>query len=154
MPYTEATILEAHRFLTVVPFNIPHIAVRNSTIGGYNIKKGSQIWLNIWGLHHDETIWGDPENFRPERFLDDNDRVLTAEHRFRKCLLPFGTGRRVCVGKNLANNRLFLFLCSMLQRFEFNPEDGKTVEWDSKQMRFGLALSHKPYKMRFTPRNK
>ncbi|CAD5123233.1 unnamed protein product [Dimorphilus gyrociliatus] len=84
MPYTEATILEAHRYLSVVPFSLPHIAVRDSTIGGYNIKKGSQIWPNIWGLHHDETIWGDPENFRPERFLDDNGRVLTAEHRFRK----------------------------------------------------------------------
>ncbi|CAD5123232.1 DgyrCDS11593 [Dimorphilus gyrociliatus] len=152
MPYTEATILEAHRILSILPFSLPHQATRNTTLGGYNIKKGTTIWPNIWGLHHDKEIWGDPYNFRPERFLDKDGKVLSVEHRLRKCLLPFGAGRRVCLGKNMANNRLFLFLTTVLQRFKFQPEEGKTVLWDPKEMEYSVVLCQKPYKMSFLPR--
>lgn len=84
MPYTEATILEAHRILTIAPFSLPHVAKRSSTIGCYKIKKGTVLWPNIWGLHHDEKIWGDPNDFRPERFLDKDGKILTVEHKLRK----------------------------------------------------------------------
>lgn len=152
MPYTEATILEAHRILSILPFSLPHATTRDTTLGEYKLKKGTTIWPNIWGLHHDKKIWGDPWNFRPERFLDENGQVLSVEHRLRKCLLPFGAGRRVCLGKNMANNRLFLFLTSVIQRFEFTPEPGKTIEWDPKKMVYSVVLSPAPYNICFKPR--
>lgn len=84
MPYTEAVILEAHRFLTIVPFSLPHSATRDSSIGNFSIKKTDIIWANIWGLHHDEKIWGDPWNFRPERFLDNQGLLLPTDNQLRK----------------------------------------------------------------------
>lgn len=69
-------------------------------------------------------------------------------------LLPFGAGRRVCVGKNMANNRLFLFLVSIIQKFKFRPKEKDEIKWNIKNLETGLILSHKPYKMIFELRKK
>lgn len=152
MPYTEATILEAHRFLSIIPLSLPHVAAKDCYMGGYKIKKGSSIFPNIWGLHHDKKIWGDPENFRPDRFLDVNGQLFSVEHKLRRCVLPFGAGRRVCIGKNLANNRLFLFLTSVIQKFTFYPENDKEIDWDPINFKYGIVITHQPYKLYFEER--
>lgn len=69
---------------------------------------------NLYSVHHSTEIWGDPEAFRPERFLtEDGQRVLKSEN-----LLAFGTGKRACLGEALARDIYFLFLTSIFQRFE------------------------------------
>lgn len=109
MPYTDATILEAHRILSILPFSLPHVTTKNTTLGGYDLKKGTTIWPNIWGLHHDEKIWGDPWNFRPERFLDENGQVLSVEHRLRKWY--------VFVKNTIMRNDLFINKCFLCTAF-------------------------------------
>lgn len=70
-------------------------------------------------MHHDQKIWGDPENFRPERFLsEDGKKYQKSEY-----LIPFQLGRRQCVGETLARDTIFLYLANIYQKFEitFDP---------------------------------
>ena len=46
----------------------------------FTIPHNSMIWGNFWAAHHDETIFTDPWNFRPERFLDENGFIVSSEH--------------------------------------------------------------------------
>lgn len=81
MPYTEATLREIMRFETLVPMSVPHRAMRDTTLAGFQIPKDTIVLAGIYALHNDEDIWKDPENFRPERFLDD-DGKLNLKKRF------------------------------------------------------------------------
>ena len=58
-----------YSYASVVPIGVPHKALKDTSIGNHHIPKGTPVWTNLWGLHHDEDIWGDPFEFRPERFL-------------------------------------------------------------------------------------
>ena len=86
------------RYHTVAPFGIPHRAVKRTTACGYTIPKDTTVILNIYGQHCDPSVWGDPGNFRPERFLSEGD-VVPADHPNRVNLYAFGAGTRGCVGE-------------------------------------------------------
>lgn len=79
-------------------------------------------------MHHSKTIWGDPENFRPSRFLSSGSENVTRN----ESLVIFSSGKRACLGESLAKNELFLFTTSILQRFNVhvdpNSSDGFTVD--------------------------
>ncbi|XP_070574474.1 steroid 17-alpha-hydroxylase/17,20 lyase-like isoform X2 [Ptychodera flava] len=121
LPYCEAVIHEVMRIRTVVPVGVPRETVENTSVGGYNIPKGTQIWINLWKLHMDENFWKAPETFRPERFLDDDGKALPKQDSF----LPFSAGRRVCVGEVLAKNEMLLIFVCLFQQFTFLPAPGK-----------------------------
>ncbi|XP_045175059.2 cytochrome P450 2J4-like isoform X3 [Mercenaria mercenaria] len=121
MPYTEAVLLEMLRYVSQTPLAIPHKSNKDVVLDGYLIEKDSGIFPNIWGIHHDEIVWGDPWVFRPERFLTENDQLLPADHKLRRTLIPFSVGKRRCPGEDFAMSRLFLLFTSMLQRIEFSP---------------------------------
>jgi cytochrome P450 len=102
-------------------------------------------------LHRDEAFWGDPDVFRPERFLDDAGKLLPADHPRRKRLMPFGAGSRVCVGEIFALRRLFIFLVSVAQAFDLGPGDKLvTCKWEDYDN--GLLLRQKPFTLRLTAR--
>ena len=55
--------------------------------------------------------------------------------------MPFGAGRRVCLGESLAKNRLFLFSASLLQNFSFHPENCETLrDFDPRLFNLGIVL--------------
>ena len=121
MPYTKAFLMEVHRYATEVPTSVPHVCMRDVTFEGYHIKKGTVLFPNLWSIHHDEKLWHDPWNFRPERFLDSNGELLPADHDLRKAWIPFSLGRRSCPGETLAMTRTFLYLTRILQEFDITP---------------------------------
>lgn len=97
MPYTEAVLQEVLRFSAMVPLGVTHKALREVEFHGFTIPKGTLIFANLYWAMHDPKIWGDPETFRPERFLsEDGKSVLKHE-----ALLPFSTGKRVCLGEEI-----------------------------------------------------
>ncbi len=102
-------------------------------------------------LHHDEKFWGDPLVFRPERFLDNAGKLLSADHPNRKHLVPFGAGSRSCVGEVFAHKRLFIFTASLVQAFDLKPGDVK-VSCDPGDYEEGIILAQKPYTARLIPR--
>ncbi|KAL8206902.1 UNVERIFIED_CONTAM: cytochrome P450 2 subfamily U member 1 [Gekko kuhli] len=140
MPFTEATIMEVQRMTVVVPLSIPRMASETTVLQGYTIPKGSVILSNLWSVHRDPSIWKNPDDFHPERFLDENGQLLKKE-----TFIPFGIGKRVCMGEQLAKMELFLLVTSFLQHFTFlYPEDLKKPPMEG---RFGLTLAPFPFKL-------
>ncbi|XP_066280169.1 cytochrome P450 2D3-like [Branchiostoma lanceolatum] len=125
LPYTEATIMEMQRIRTVVPLSVPHCTSSDTTLLGYDIPAGTDVLINLWSLHMDPGCWDNPDKFDPGRFLDDNGQLQTHDS-----FMPFSTGRRVCLGEQLAKMELFLFLTIMLQQFIFKLPEGARPNFD------------------------
>ncbi|XP_046395022.1 methyl farnesoate epoxidase-like isoform X2 [Ischnura elegans] len=148
LPYVEATLHEVLRLSSVAPLAVPHsplYAEKDVEFRGYIIPKKSRVILNLYAVHHDPKIWGDPHNFRPERFLDDNGRVTKHE-----ALIPFGAGKRACLGEALARNNLFLFFTGLVQRYSMTIPNGLPVP--SEDPEGGLTLVPKSFKALFEVR--
>ncbi|XP_038051670.1 cytochrome P450 2J6-like [Patiria miniata] len=118
LPYTEAVLCEIHRLETIAPLSVPHASTEDTTIAGYNIPKGTTIMANIWHNHFDPLVWEEPEKFRPERFLDGDGKFRPREE-----LMPFGSGRRSCLGEQLAKMELFVFFTYLLHHFTIKKPD-------------------------------
>ena len=88
LPYTEATLMEIQRRGSITPFGVPRAPSVDTKLSGYDVPKGTVIMPNLWAVHHDPAIWKDPEEFKPERFLDDEGRLVRREE-----LIPFSIGR-------------------------------------------------------------
>ncbi|CAG9793846.1 unnamed protein product [Diatraea saccharalis] len=151
MIYTEAVILETLRITSVAPVGIPHMALADTQLGNYNIpKQGTFI---LFGLHdlHNGSRWKNPSEFRPERFLTNESNLMHDES-----LMPFGcgkffSGKRRCIGENLAKSELFMFITHILQKFNLRVPDGDPLP--TAEPLDGLTLSAKPFKLLFQQRN-
>ncbi|CAH1788523.1 unnamed protein product [Owenia fusiformis] len=152
LPYVDAFLLELMRYVTILPFAVPHKAMSDTTLRGYSIPAGTQIWVNLFGLHHDERFFPDPWTFNPDRFIDKDGQVISPFE--RKMLMPFSAGRRVCFGEQLARARLFLLFTSWVQRFTFLPEDDTSgpPSYHPSNYILGIALRAEDYKLRAVPR--
>ena len=117
-PYVRATIVETLRYVTVTPIHrhsSPHGA---TTLKGYHIPAGSMILEDVHSVNFEKSVFGDPEVFRPERFMGPEGDQL------RKHEATFGFGARQCVGTTYSYSVLFLFLAGLLQRLKFKVPDG------------------------------
>ncbi len=156
MPFLRATILEALRYFSVTPTGgTLHVAKVDTELKGYGaIPKGTAIIINTWSLHHEMSFWGDPENFRPERFLDEDGQFLSADHPTRKHLLPFGAGPRVCVGEVFAMARLFLWTSALVNKFVITTATGCDPKWMDPERHEddSVLLKPLPCDVIFTPR--
>ncbi|PAA93968.1 hypothetical protein BOX15_Mlig013417g1 [Macrostomum lignano] len=126
MPYTLAFIDEVQRFATLAPFAVLHRCPRDVEFMGYDISSDDLIMTNLYGIHHDPELWSSPEAFQPERFL----AVDTGEYQPNEHLVPFGVGKRACLGESLARQELFLFIAGILQQHSarLHPDSVKNLE--------------------------
>ncbi|PSN29285.1 hypothetical protein C0J52_28466, partial [Blattella germanica] len=77
------------------------------------------VLVNISGVLSDRKHWGDPEVYRPERFIDSEGKFVRDEW-----MINFGLGKRVCLGEALARNVLFLYIASFMQEYTISIVDG------------------------------
>ncbi|XP_041463753.1 cytochrome P450 2J4-like [Lytechinus variegatus] len=139
MPFTEATLAECIRLHPAAAMHVPHTASRDCKIGGYDVIKGSAVTSDLWYLALSRNRWKDPLDFKPDRFLD-------ADGQFNKKLepLPFGYGRRVCPGEQLARMEIFLLVTNLLQRFSLSLPEGAPTSIGGKH---GLTNKPNPFKI-------
>ncbi len=127
MPYARAAIMETLRYHSVAP-----LVFRRTTeaidVLGFKIPKDITVFPNFFNCHHDECVWGDPENFRPERFLDDAGELLPADHILRRHIIPFSVGIRMCPAEQMASARLFLWTTNLVNRFIVHPAPGNEAD--------------------------
>lgn len=144
MPFVEATLLEVQRFFNVVPISGPRRVLKTCELHGYTIPKNTTVLIGLRSVHMDSEFWKDPEVFRPERFLDESGVLKNPER-----LLPFGAGRRKCLGDQLAKACIFTFYVGILQNFKLKEFENERPSLDLLP---GITLSPKPYKLIFEKR--
>ncbi|XP_067660346.1 cytochrome P450 1A1-like [Haliotis asinina] len=116
LPFSEAVLLETLRFRPPDTVMLPHSTLRNTSLHGCDIKKGTIVLFNIHAMNFDQTDWHRPEEYLPERFLDCNGKV---DQGSRSKLMSFSAGERKCIGEAFGKMELFLFFIGLLQKCEF-----------------------------------
>lgn len=148
LPYTNATVLEILRQSTVVQLPSPREATEDFYFRGrYFIPKGMSCMPNIYAIHHDKEVWGDPQNFRPERFLNQSETEVKQEVAGK--LLSFGAGKRYCLGQSLAECTMFLYFARIMKEFTFEKIPGTNP---TEEPVLGLTLIPHPYPVRILKR--
>ncbi|GAU92107.1 hypothetical protein RvY_04232 [Ramazzottius varieornatus] len=135
--YTEAVILETLRVYPLIPFAVPHQATEDTMLGGYVIPKGTQVMMHLYSVHHDPELWEDVEDFKPERFIKDG-KIVVPEY-----FVPFGAGRRSCIGEQLARKELFLVFANVLSNFKLELPSG--AQLPSLELMQAVVLYPKPF---------
>ncbi|CAL8116967.1 unnamed protein product [Orchesella dallaii] len=140
LPYTNAAILETLRYSTVVPFPPMRKAAEDFYFRGYFIKKNTALLPNVYAAHFCESIWGDPHRFRPERFLTLNGEI---DQKLADFVIPFGGGKRACLGQSLAETTLFMYFVTVLRFYKISMIPGKpkpTIE-----PKLGMTYGPQPF---------
>ncbi|XP_071780121.2 cytochrome P450 1D1 [Centroberyx gerrardi] len=141
MPFTEAFMYEVFRHASYVPFTIPHCTTTNITLNGYFIPKDTCVFINQYQVNHDTDLWGDPDTFRPERFLDGSG-LLNKE--LMDKVLIFGMGKRRCLGDGFARLEIFVFLTTLLHGLRIQNVPGQELDLSTD---FGLTMKPRPYRI-------
>jgi cytochrome P450 len=171
LPYIRAVVSETLRWRTVTILGgIPHAPIQDDEYRGYLIPKGTPITGNVWAIHRNENDFPEPDNFRPERFLNGLERPYPTKQGHS----AFGWGRRVCSGQPLAEQGLFLSIATLLWAFDFKPGldenvsdlagpkpwagltrgQGREVQLDIFAYTKSENMRPEPFKARFIPRSR
>ncbi|KHN30609.1 Trans-cinnamate 4-monooxygenase [Glycine soja] len=139
LPYLQAVVKETLRLRMAIPLLVPHMNLHDAKLGGYDIPAESKILVNAWWLANNPAHWKKPEEFRPERFLEEELHVEANGNDFR--YLPFGVGRRSCPGIILALPILAITLGRLVQNFELLPPPGQSqIDTSEKGGQFSLHI--------------
>ncbi|NP_001266151.2 trans-cinnamate 4-monooxygenase [Cicer arietinum] len=139
LPYLQAVIKETLRLRMAIPLLVPHMNLHDAKLSGFDIPAESKILVNAWWLANNPAQWKKPEEFRPERFLEEESHVEANGNDFR--YLPFGVGRRSCPGIILALPILGITLGRLVQNFELLPPPGQSkIDTAEKGGQFSLHI--------------
>ncbi|VVA89958.1 unnamed protein product [Arabis nemorensis] len=122
VPYLNLVIKETFRLHPAVPLLLPRETMAHIKVQGYDIPRKRRILVNVWAIGRDPKLWTNPEEFNPDRFID-NPLDYRGQH-FE--LLPFGSGRRICPGMAMGMATVELGLLNLLYFFDWKLPDGMT----------------------------
>ncbi|KAF5366399.1 hypothetical protein D9758_009753 [Tetrapyrgos nigripes] len=123
LPYIEAIFREVMRWHPAIPMGVPHDSTEDIIHKGYYIPKGTSIYANIWAMTHDASVYKDPDQFIPERHLHKDGHFDNINS-----ILAYGFGRRVCVGRYMANDTIWLTIAMTLAAVKISSLPNKNVE--------------------------
>jgi cytochrome P450 len=124
LPWTTACFEEAMRIIPPV-WHVQRVALEDDVVCGYRIPAGTLVFVSIWSTHRDPKVWPNPLGFDPRRWLGD-----APKQRPRFAYLPFGGGRRICVGHGFAMLNATLLAAMIAQRFRFDLAPGADIVLD------------------------
>jgi cytochrome P450 len=139
LAYLKAVIKETFRLYLPGPLLVPRESREKCTIGGYQIPANTILYVNAWAIHRDFDIWKDPEEFYPERFLENSINFNGQDFE----LIPFGAGRRICPGISMGVALLELILANLLYSFDWELPQGLVKEDIDTERCVGLTQHKK-----------
>lgn len=142
MPFLQAFIYEVLRITSIASYTAPHSPQQDLQVDGFTIPKDSYVLFNVYSVGRDPKVWVNPEEFRPERFLSDTGELLPLKEEF----VTFGLGSRSCLGKHLILMESFIFLGTLLQKFELRSPPN-TPPPCTKMSIVGFTPQPKPFKV-------
>ncbi|KAF8032876.1 hypothetical protein BT93_D1685 [Corymbia citriodora subsp. variegata] len=136
LPYLHAVMKETLRLHPATLLLIPHCPSANCTVGGYMVPKGSRVFINVWAIHRDPSIWSNSLEFHPERFLHSKCDYGGNDFNY----MPFGAGRRICVGIAMAERMVLYSLATLFHSFDWKLPEGEKMDLTEQ---FGIVLKKK-----------
>jgi len=121
MPYLEMVLDEVLRLYPPAWIG-PRRAVRDFEFGGHRVGAGAYVNYCSWASHRIPSVFPDPEAFIPERFTRERKAALP-----RGAYVPFGGGRRICIGKRFGQTEVKLVATMLLQRLRLDAMPGRTM---------------------------
>jgi len=149
LPYVEAIYRELMRLHPPAPLGVEHSSIEDDSYLDYHIPKGCSVVANIWAMNRDPDVYPRPDDFFPERFIDSPGPFTSLNN-----IHAYGFGRRVCVGKYMADNTVWLTIASVLATLNFcKPKDKQGNEIAvSEDYTSGFFRHPKPFQCSITPR--
>ncbi|KAG6365904.1 hypothetical protein INS49_000080 [Diaporthe citri] len=162
LPYISMIVKEAMRWRPVTPLAFPRSLAKDDVVDGKLLTRGTTVFINVWGLHHDEKKFPNPDRFDPERFEGKTrlaaEYAASADYDNRDHYI-YGAGRRICPGIHLAEREMFLGTAKLLWGFSFEQQrdgDGRAVPIDTDPVTGyteGFLICPKDFACRVLPRS-
>ncbi|RGP64951.1 cytochrome p450 oxidoreductase [Fusarium sporotrichioides] len=149
LPYINGMVKESLRWMPAVPMGAAHKADNDIYYRDLCIPKGSFLLPNIWWFLHNPDIYQDPECFDPERYLEPRNEPDPDSN-------AYGYGRRICPGRLLADESLFIVIARVVAVFDIEKdvdEQGNTIEPKVEFTTVGALSRPVDYPYRIKPRN-
>ncbi|KAF7333345.1 Cytochrome P450 [Mycena venus] len=148
LPYMRALIKEVLRWAPIAPLGVPHRLAEDDYYDGHLIPQGSIVITNMWAINRDPQVYGDnADMFEPNRHLDEDSQL--GHH-------AFGFGRRICVGRHVANDSLFIDCANILWALSIEPfrdDNGvPIIPGLDESIDAGIVVRPPMFRCSFTPR--
>ncbi|KAI9282730.1 cytochrome P450 [Sporodiniella umbellata] len=126
-PYAICVQKEVMRFHPTVPLGVPHTCEEDIVVNGYLIPKGATLFSSTESMHRNPIIYEDPDVFRPERFLNNTQKMSVAANFGvnKRDHFGFGWGRRLCPGIYLAELQIFNFYVHFFSKFVIEADTNR-----------------------------
>ncbi|KAJ3548366.1 hypothetical protein NMY22_g1296 [Coprinellus aureogranulatus] len=150
--YVNAVLYELFRWHQLGPLGLPHATSEDDIYDGYFIPKGTIVMANIWHILHDEANFTNSFDFDPDRWIKNGKLDQGLVEKFGE--LPFGFGRRICPGRFMGMDAVYLFAVSVLASYNIAPTVDEHGGSKLKATFSGRLLPHPdPYEVTITPRS-
>ncbi|KAL5717946.1 hypothetical protein ACHQM5_010895 [Ranunculus cassubicifolius] len=136
MDYLNCVIKETLRLHPPLVFDLPRVATESVTIDGYIIPAKTRVLINQWAIGRDPKMWENPDEFIPERFVNNLIDFRGQDFQF----IPFGAGRRGCPGISFATNSIETILVNLLYWFDWEIPGGEDKKSIDTSEDFGLSV--------------
>ncbi|KAI1356298.1 cytochrome P450 [Xylaria sp. FL0043] len=163
LPTVRACLKETLRWRSGVPLGVPHQCEVDDEFRGEKIKKGTIILACEWSINRVPEKYPDPENYRPERYLEKGwptyQEPLSRYPNMREGvgMHTFGWGRRTCLGQHIVDDEMFVSGAAVLWGFNLDrkrcPKTGEVIDFDTEATNAHVILEPDPFPCDIRPRS-
>ncbi|KAJ2930258.1 hypothetical protein H1R20_g6806, partial [Candolleomyces eurysporus] len=142
LPYVTAIAKEVLRWRDVIPLGVPHALSADDEYKGYRLPAGAIVIANGWAMLHDENIYANPFEFNPDRFIDPETGKIDYSRARDPGHACFGFGRRICPGRFMAFESLWLGIASLIATFDIEKPKERVTLPSGEEVERTVELTH------------
>ncbi|KAM4115363.1 hypothetical protein ACJW30_04G143800 [Castanea mollissima] len=147
MDYLKCVIKETLRLHPPIPLMVPRETSTSVKFGGYDIPPKTRVFVNSWAVHRDPEVWDRPEEFLPERFIDNPIDFKGQDFE----LFPFGCGRRACPGYTFGVASIEYVVANLLYWFDWKLPNPSVMREDLDMSEVSALVVSKKIPLHLVP---